>query len=429
MKAKLLGTVISVSMIASALVGTAPVYADEETKTVHVLCHSSWRTDEANAVFDYVAEKCGVEFEFEEVPEGSSGEELIFAKIQSGEVPDILWFQGATASCTNMGEEAFAELSGDWTSNFSDSILQSRWQTYNGKLYCAPFGDVSGFGMAYNKAVFEENGLEIPTTWDELNAACDVLKAAGIIPIYGSGAAGDEWTLQIAEIDSSAKQEFLNPGSFAALNAHEKNWTDLEYCEKVLEEQLSWVENGYTQDTFLSDSYADAQEALITGEAAMYPTAAFIYAELASIAESEEELDNIGMFALPSDSADSAIMYTESATGFLVPSAGENVDFAKEIVGELVSVDAMQVYYSNHIGIPAINGVDVALNGVQADIYSYIESGKSFAAPLQIYSVPSLASSVQAMMAGDMTPKEVLESLDADWDTYAKEAENPDWGY
>lgn len=40
-----------------------------------------------------------------------------------------------------------------------------------------------------------------------------------------------------------------------------------------------------------------------------------------------------------------------------------------------------------------------------------------------------MASDVQAMLAGDKTPEEVLAGYDTDWDTYAKEAGNPDWGY
>ena len=40
-----------------------------------------------------------------------------------------------------------------------------------------------------------------------------------------------------------------------------------------------------------------------------------------------------------------------------------------------------------------------------------------------------MASDVQAMLAGDKTPKDVLAGYDTDWDTYAKEAGNPDWGY
>ena len=44
----------------------------------------------------------------------------------------------------------------------------------------------------YNKAVFEDNGIEAPTTFDEFFAAADVLKAAGITPL----ALGDSgiWT-------------------------------------------------------------------------------------------------------------------------------------------------------------------------------------------------------------------------------------------
>ena len=43
----------------------AEAAVDGGGETLNVLCHSSWRTDEANAVFDYVAEKCNVKFEFE----------------------------------------------------------------------------------------------------------------------------------------------------------------------------------------------------------------------------------------------------------------------------------------------------------------------------------------------------------------------------
>ena len=42
----------------------------------------------------------------------------------------------------------------------------------------------------YNKAVFEENGIEVPTTFDEFFAAADVLQAAGITPL----AMGEAWT-------------------------------------------------------------------------------------------------------------------------------------------------------------------------------------------------------------------------------------------
>ena len=407
----------------------AEAAGDGGGETLNVLCHSSWRTDEANAVFDYVAEKCNVKFEFEEVPEGSSGNELIFAKMQSGEVPDILWWQGAKTSATEIGEDLFVELSGDWVNDYNASILESPNQTYNGKLICAPFGDVTVFGMCYNKKVFADNQIEIPQTWDEMMAACETLKAAGVTPMYVSGTTDNEWTLQIIPIDARLKQESIVPGSMDSLNSHEKLWTDMEYMQLTFDRMKEMKDKGYIQDTFLSDSYADAQEALLTGTAAMYSQATWIYAELTKLAESQEELENIGFFPIPATEAKDSIAYTETPTGFVVPKEGKKVDLAVQIVGELVTKEAMTEYYKMHQGIPAVNGVDVKLTSIPADVSALIEAGKTSTLPNTIYSTPSMASDVQAMLAGDKTPKDVLAGYDTDWDTYAKEAGNPDWGY
>lgn len=407
----------------------AEAAVDGGGEILNVLCHSSWRTDEANAVFDYVAEKCNVKFEFEEVPEGSSGNELIFAKMQSGEVPDILWWQGAKTSATEIGEDLFVELSGDWVNDYNASILESPNQTYNGKLICAPFGDVTVFGMCYNKKVFADNQIEIPQTWDEMMAACETLKAAGVTPMYVSGTTDNEWTLQIIPIDARLKQESIVPGSMDSLNSHEKLWTDMEYMQLTFDRMKEMKDKGYIQDTFLSDSYADAQEALLTGTAAMYSQATWIYAELTKLAESQEELENIGFFPIPATEAKDSIAYTETSTGFVVPKEGKKVDLAVQIVGELVTKEAMTEYYKMHQGIPAVNGVDVKLTSIPADVSALIEAGKTSTLPNTIYSTPSMASDVQAMLAGDKTPKDVLAGYDTDWDTYAKEAGNPDWGY
>lgn len=402
---------------------------DGKGTSLTVLCHSSWRTEEANKVFDYVADKYNVKFEFEEVPEGGSGEEFIYAKVQSGEVPDILWFQGAQVSVLNMGEDTFAELSGDWTKDYSDTILESPKQTVNGKLLCAPFGDVTTFGMCYNKKVFTDNNVAIPQTWDELMAACETFKKAGVTPIFTSGAAGNEWTLQIFSIDSRAKMLLKEQGIFDKLNNHSAKWADDEYSNWMLSEFKGLFDKGYTQDTFLSDTYEDAQQALLTGSCAMYPQATWVYSELAKVAESKDELDNIGMFAIPSKDGSATVAYTETPTGFLVPAAGKNVELAKQIAGALSSKDAMSVYYQNHSGVPSVNGIDVDLLGIPKDAYAMIQAGKTQSQPYMIYSVPSLATDIQAMLAGDKTSKQVLEGTDNDWDTYAKDNKNADWGY
>lgn len=47
-------------------------------------------------------------------------------------------------------------------------------------------------GIIYNRAIFEEQGLEVPETWDELIALCDTLVERGITPFSTSLA--ENWT-------------------------------------------------------------------------------------------------------------------------------------------------------------------------------------------------------------------------------------------
>ncbi len=35
--------------------------------------------------------------------------------------------------------------------------------------------------MWYNPKVFADNGVEVPTTWDGLKAACETFSAAGVL--------------------------------------------------------------------------------------------------------------------------------------------------------------------------------------------------------------------------------------------------------
>jgi raffinose/stachyose/melibiose transport system substrate-binding protein len=48
-------------------------------------------------------------------------------------------------------------------------------------------------GIAYNKAMFAKNGIEVPKTWTQFMAACEKLHAAGIQPLSVPGA--DSWPI------------------------------------------------------------------------------------------------------------------------------------------------------------------------------------------------------------------------------------------
>ena len=63
-------------------------------------------------------------------------------------------------------------------------------QTHDGDdaLHSIPY-QPSIFGFFYNKTLFTKAGIEsVPTTWEELDAACAKLKEAGITPITADDA-------------------------------------------------------------------------------------------------------------------------------------------------------------------------------------------------------------------------------------------------
>ena len=62
-----------------------------------------------------------------------------------------------------------------------DEAAASAFESDDGIPYAIPLCR-SSHGVYYNKTIFDANGLTEPTTWAELIAVCEALKAAGITP-------------------------------------------------------------------------------------------------------------------------------------------------------------------------------------------------------------------------------------------------------
>lgn len=113
------------------------------------------------------------------------------AAFQSGDAPDVYMERGGG----ELADHVEAGLTKDLSTAAADTIGKlggsvNGWQV-DGKTYALPFS-VGVVGFWYNTSLFAKAGVtDPPTTWDELYAAVDKLKAAGIEPI--SVGAGDKW--------------------------------------------------------------------------------------------------------------------------------------------------------------------------------------------------------------------------------------------
>ena len=80
---------------------------------------------------------------------------------------------------------------GNWAEVvFPPSLLDSC--TLDGKIYCVPVNIHSPQWLWLNNAVFTDNGMDVPSNWEEFVAAAPKLQEAGIVPLdHGSAALAD----------------------------------------------------------------------------------------------------------------------------------------------------------------------------------------------------------------------------------------------
>ncbi|MEP3599896.1 MAG: extracellular solute-binding protein [Stappiaceae bacterium] len=129
----------------------------------------------------------------------------------------------------------------------------------SGAMYGVPFGAETSI-LAYRKDIFEEQGLEVPKTYDELRAVMAKLKEAGIPALTSRGKTGHQvtaaWLLHLAPLGGKIFDDNWNP----VINSPEA-----VEAAQVLREVAQTGPKGIP--TF---GFGEAAAAFLQGEAAMH---------------------------------------------------------------------------------------------------------------------------------------------------------------
>ena len=92
--------------------------------------------------------------------------------------------------------DAFATPALDQDMNWGDTFIPKLLESMevDGQNYFVPEGMYT-HGFFYDEVMFENLGIKVPETWDELMDACETLKAAGIAPVTLDGTTDvyNEW--------------------------------------------------------------------------------------------------------------------------------------------------------------------------------------------------------------------------------------------
>ena len=99
-------------------------------------------------------------------------------------------------------------------------------KVYNGSLTALPF-ELNIEGFWYNKQIFSQNGLQPPTTWDELEQIASKLQQKGIQPLAASGIQG--WPL--TRLVGNYLFRKLGPSALDNVKSGQAKLTDQAYVE------------------------------------------------------------------------------------------------------------------------------------------------------------------------------------------------------
>ncbi|MEF2243677.1 MULTISPECIES: extracellular solute-binding protein [unclassified Paenibacillus] len=202
-----------------------------------------------------------------------------------------------------------------------------QYAVYQDKAYQIPWSD-GVLGMAYNKGMFEENGWEVPKTWDEFAALAEKIQQKGIAPIVYPGKVAGYW-------DFVVKPMIVQAGGFEYLDEF-LNMTTPEVMGNparlaALQQFEAIFKQGWTLKGSEALNHTEAQMEFVNGKAAMIPNGNWLEIEMKA---STPEGFRMGMMPVPavSNAKEPNVYFSMIGDITVVPAKAKEQELAKEFI-------------------------------------------------------------------------------------------------
>ncbi len=274
----------------------------------------------------------------------------------------------------NAGDDArlaeaggFVDLTNEpFIKNFTPTVMDQT--KFKDKNYTVPTGLSYYTGMMYNKKIFADNGLEIPTTWSEFTKACDQLKAKGITPlgIAGKDSAGlNMLGLVQSTYPTAQAKEDLAKGLYE--NTVKLNEGDpLEVLQKL---QTIY---GYAQPNFAGVNYATMTSDFVKGKYAMMADGTW---NTATLEQAGGDSFDFGYFPLPGSdtAADNKNLGGKVELSLGVPTNTKNKAAALAWLDTFSQKETYQAFLDQAGFAPAQQGIQAGefYKGIEANMASF----------------------------------------------------------
>lgn len=339
--------VLSMVLAAMMLLSLCSFAAAEDVVELEFVYHKT----ESNAIDametvinNFNAANPGIKVNFVQVPDTAT---VLQSRAQLNEMPDMF---GCTTG--NMFELMFEDgiimdLTGqEFLNNVEPSSLEM--STYNGKNWRLPYS-LSCYGLYVRTDIFEEQGLALPTTWDELMDVCEKLTAAGITPF-----ALPDKTMVYQRMERMMSFMSEDDTEFKQIAAGELEAKDSKLLQNYANASLQIV--NYMTPESLGAEYTESYQQLIAGEAAMTINGGW---SLATLKDYDPDI-KVALIPMPNPTGEESKVVVSIDTNFCISSSTKHPEECLKFFEYLAQPEVAQVYADKEGSPCVINGVTVS---------------------------------------------------------------------
>lgn len=332
---------------------------------------------------------------------GDKYADMLNTKLAAGDGYDVMFTQ-QTQVYAKAGY--IADLSDQpWVDRMIDT--NKTLNSYNGKIYGASIG-ASSFGAFYNKKIFNDLGLSVPTTWDEFLAICEAIKAAGIAPIVEGFK--DAWTIQGVYLPIASTAYFAANPNFERDVFDGKARVNGPEVQDAVARFGELAAKGYFNKNILSIGYDQSVQEFIDGKGAIHLMGSWT----PGVIDSKVQGFDLGFFPIP-DRQGKVVMIATPDNAVTVNANSERLEASKLLAGLFVDKEMLELFCKN-AQLSAFKDIEAEYsNAAMADLQQAIGSHPTALNPGLYFTASaqdSINTALTKLVAGGKVSNELEEA-------------------
>ncbi|MCW4385216.1 extracellular solute-binding protein [Salinibacterium sp. SYSU T00001] len=343
--------------------------------------------------------------------------------------PDVIMLEAEVLSSFAI-RDALVDLSEYGANEVRDDYTEGAWEDVSSgdAVYAIPV-DGGPMGMLYRQDIFDEYGIEVPTTWDQFEIAAQQLKdagAPGVIADFPTNGRAYNQALFAQAGSAPFTYDNANPTEVGINVNDEGSKRVLEYWNDLVQRGLVATDDAFT---------ADYNTKLVDGTYAVYIAAAWGPGYLGGLSDADE--DAVWRAApVPQWDPANPVQINWGGSTFAVTSQADDPELAAQVAMEIfgteeawrIGVEEAALFplwrpmlesdYFRDLEYPFFDGQQINRDVFLAAAAGY--EGFTFS-PFQNYAYDQLTEQLFAMVEGEKDAGTALDDLQETLVQYATE--------